>query len=141
MDVRDRYASWYLKGLKRKLHVKKERREEENEDSESFHEEESDYEIEELSQIGDPALYKTCVYHADENPVSTFYSLNQLFEAAARRPMPMASARNGRFPTEIYAQRLMHLTDGDTRERCMKVSRTFRDLCQEQLFFQRELDD
>ena len=110
MDVRDRYASWYLKGLERKKQDIKRRREEEKEDSESFDEEESDYEIKELSQFGDPALYRTSVRQSGDNPVSTFYALDQLFEAAARRPMPMASVRDRRFPTEIYAQILMQVT-------------------------------
>ena len=138
MDVRDRYASWYLNGLERKMRDNKERREEENEDSDCFYEE-VDYEIEELSQYGNPALYRTSVPQSEFNPVSTFYALNQLFEAAARRHMPVASDCDGRFPTEIYAQILMHVTDTDTRDNCMEVSRTFRDLCQEQLFLSETL--
>ena len=139
MDVRDRYASWYLNGLERKMREIKERREEENEDSDGVLEEESDYEIEEPSQCGYTALHRMSVCQSGDNPMSTFYALNQLFEAAARRPMPTKSVRDGRFPTEIYAQILMHITDGDTRDKCMEVSRTFRDLCQEQVLFSETL--
>lgn len=67
-------------------------------------------------------------------PISTLYALMHLFHAAARRRMPYIRPREGRLPAEIYGEIFKRVTDVATRESCMKVSRSFRQLCQEDFF-------
>ena len=69
------------------------------------------------------------------NISSTFYALVHLFEAAACKAMPLATATAGRFPNEIYNQIIMQTTDVETRKSLMEVSGTFRRICQEDLLF------
>lgn len=68
------------------------------------------------------------------NPISNLYALMNLFDAAGRRRMPYARVREGRLPAEIYGVIFKHVTDVATRESCMHVSRSFRQLCQEDCF-------
>ena len=49
--------------------------------------------------------------------------------------MPLGTTKNGCFPNEIYANVLEHVTDMETRNSCMEVSRLFRQLCQEDVLF------
>ena len=86
----------------------------------------------ESDEEDESALYTTQV---DGNVNSTFYALVHLFEAAARKTMRAAEVNAGRFPDEVYSQIIMQVTDMETRESLMKVSRTFRQICQEDLLF------
>ena len=101
-----------------------------NEAIDSSYEMNSDEEVE--SDEDGPALYATQI-HSNIN--STFYALVHLFEAAACKHIPVAKVTTGRFPNEIYTQIVMQVTDMETRESLMKVSRTFRRICQEDLLF------
>ena len=95
----------------------------------------SDEEVE-SDEEDDSVLYT----NQDDGSInSTFYALVHLFEAAACKHMPLAKATAGLLPNEIYAQIIMQVTDMETRETLMKVSRTFRRICQEDLLFARGL--
>lgn len=76
-----------------------------------------------------------CVTQVEGNVNSTFYALVHLFEAAACKRMPPARATDGVLPNEIYTQIIKHVTDMETRESLVKVSRTFRRTCQEDHLF------
>jgi len=67
-------------------------------------------------------------------PISTLYALMHLFDPAARRRMPYIRPREGRLPAEIYGEIVKRVTNVATRESFMKVSRSFRQLCQEDFF-------
>ena len=73
--------------------------------------------------------------HDCGNVSSTFYALVHLFEAAACKHMPRAGVTPGRLPNEIYTRIIMQVTDMETRDSLMKVSRHFRQICQEDLLF------
>ena len=88
-----------------------------------------------LSQAHEPSIqsYRFRVKGKDK---STFCALTHILDAAARRRMcPLARAREGIFPTEIYIQILRHVNDPETRASCLDVCRTFRDYCQAHLLF------
>ena len=70
---------------------------------------------------------------------STFYALVHLFEAATCKDMPLAKFTGGLLPNETYAQIIKNVTDLDTRESLMKVSRIFRRICQEHFLFGEDL--
>ena len=78
------------------------------------------------------ALYTTQV---DGNINFAFYALVHLFEAAACKQMPVTKATAGRLPNEVYSEINKQITDMETREAVRKVSRTFRQFCQEDLLF------
>lgn len=78
------------------------------------------------------ALHATQV---DGDVNSTFYALAHLFEAAACKRMPVARFTGGRFPDEIYTKIIEQVTDIETRNSLMKISRQFRRICQEDLLF------
>lgn len=80
----------------------------------------------------EPAL---CATQVEGNVSSTFYALVHLFERAPCKRMPPARVADGRLQNEIYRQIIKHVTDMETRESCMEVSRTFRLICQEDLLF------
>ena len=92
----------------------------------------SDKEVE-SDEEDESALYTTQV---NGNINSTFYALVHLFEAAACKHMPVAKVNAGRLPDEVYIQITKQVTDTETRESLMKVSRTFRRICQEDLLFE-----
>lgn len=69
------------------------------------------------------------------DPISTFYALIHLFDAAARRRMPPARSCEGCFPNKVYDEILKHVTDMKTRTYCLHVSRSFRRFCQENVLF------
>lgn len=94
------------------------------EDSEGD-EDEEDSEGEEESAL--------CATKVKGDVSSTFYALVHLFEAAAIKRMPLARVTDGLLPNEIYTHIIKHVTDMGTRESLMKVSRTFRRVCQEDL--------
>ena len=85
-------------------------------------------------QSGDIALHLSRS-DIEGDATSTFFALNHLFEATARRRMRFSRAQEGCLPTEIYAKILTYVTDLGTRHSCMDVSRTFRTLCQEDFIF------
>ncbi|KAL8854169.1 MAG: hypothetical protein Q9221_001091 [Calogaya cf. arnoldii] len=66
---------------------------------------------------------------------SAFFALCHLFDAAARRKIPVADAHGGRLPNEIITEILSYVTDVETRTSCMHVSNIFRDICQEKYLF------
>ena len=76
-----------------------------------------------------------CATQVEGNVSSTFYALVHLFEAAACKHMPVAKVTDGCLPNEMYTQIIKQVTDIETRESLMKVSRTFRRICQESLLF------
>lgn len=143
MDAKDRYPSWYLEKLasKEREFMKKEEKKLHKAANESMRKqglfmpsdnldegEEESLEEEEFALYDPRARIEGC-------ECSTFYALNHIFDAAARRRMSCAKAKDGRFPNEIYANILEHVTDMETRHSCMEVSRVFRELCQEDLLF------
>ena len=73
----------------------------------------------------------------DNNINSAFYALVHLFEGGACRHMRASTGpkKTGRLPNEIYSQIPKHVTDKETRYSLMKVSRVFRQACQEDLLF------
>ena len=91
-----------------------------------------DDEIVESDEQDETASYTT---QLDGNITSTFYALVHIFEAAACKPMCAERVADGRFPKEIYNEIAKQVTDMETRESLMKVSRTFRRFCQEDLLF------
>ena len=141
MSVKARYAHWYLSGLSQTIQQYQQEVDEPERPIyawDSF----SDFEPADPS-LGDPVLYRarTRSLAVDGNPVSTFYALVHLFESATRRHLrpTRPRAREGRLPNELYAQILTHVTDSDTRNACLDVSRTFRELCQEQYLLHEKL--
>ncbi|KAL8825489.1 MAG: hypothetical protein Q9191_004387 [Dirinaria sp. TL-2023a] len=143
MNATERYASWYLDkfACKDKRFLKKEKKRLRNAADERMrkqglfiHRNDSDEEKEESSEDEDFALYNSQA-EAEGCEFSAFYALSHVFDAAARRRMPPAKAKDGHFPNEIYANILGHVTDMETRNSCMEVSRVFRQICQEDLLF------
>ncbi len=147
LDARDRYASTYLEKLacideKTLENNRQFRLRRGNQRWEALREKrtnkilEMNFEDTDDNQEGeeedDPALYLS-QRGVKGNPISTLYALMHLFDAAARRRMPYNRAREGRLPVEIYSQIFKHTSDMATRESCTKPSRTFRQLCQEDL--------
>lgn len=61
----------------------------------------------------------------------TFMALVSLLDATARQQLPRSRASEGYFPTEIYRFVIANVVDFETYCACKKVSRNFRDLCQE----------
>ena len=96
----------------------------------------------ESDEEDESALYTTRV---DGNINSTFYALVHLFEAGACQHMPdtkvgkVVRVNTGIFSNEIYDQITKEITDLETRESLMKVSRAFRKTCQEDLVFAKGL--
>ena len=142
MDVRDRYAGWYLEKLttKEENFMEKEKKKQKKawkemmlkNDGIDMHFGDTDDEEEDEQQ--EPALF-TSQARAEGDANHTFYALTLLFDAAARRRMPPTKAREGRFPNEIYSNILANVTDPETRHSCMQVSRLIRQICQENLVF------
>lgn len=66
---------------------------------------------------------------------SGFISLQNFFNTAANRNLAIFG--QGSFPTEIYAQ-IISDTDDPTHNVCAKVSRTFRELCQNRFSFSKD---
>lgn len=88
-----------------------------------------------ISRAHEPSI-QTYRFRVKGKDKSTFCALTHILDAAARRRMsPLARARDGVFPTEIYIQILAHVIDPETRASCLDVCRTFRDYCQEHLLF------
>ncbi|KAL8735796.1 MAG: hypothetical protein Q9166_000660 [cf. Caloplaca sp. 2 TL-2023] len=71
--------------------------------------------------------------HIRGDPSYTFQALVQFFDAVAEARMPPTKAREGCFPTEIYSLVIDNVLDLPTRNACLEVSRTFRDLCLQNL--------
>ena len=67
----------------------------------------------------------------DDDTEAAFLALTYFLEVSSRQQMPPSRAKEGVFPTEIYGMILLHLEDLQTRHACMQVSRSFRDLCQQ----------
>ncbi|KAL8688126.1 MAG: hypothetical protein Q9218_005880 [Villophora microphyllina] len=149
MDVRDRYSSSYLNKLagkdeallqkQKKWHIQAMDAENARDgivihrgkDSDD-EEEEPEGEVEEEQYV----LYRSHISVEEQSSdFSTFYALMHLFEAAATRRLPPTKPRDGRLPNELYSKILYHITDVPTRSACMRVSRLFRRLCQEDLLF------
>ena len=63
----------------------------------------------------------------------SFMALVQFLETSTRQQLPPSRSKEGVFPTEIYEMIIFHLSDLQTHRACMQVSRTFRDLCQQNL--------
>ena len=70
---------------------------------------------------------------------STFYALVHLFEAAACQPMSITGSTDGLLPNEVYTEIVEHVLDTETRDSLMKVSRTFRRICQEDFLFTEDM--
>ncbi len=66
---------------------------------------------------------------------SGFISLQNFFNSAANRNLAIFG--QGCFPTEIYAK-IIADTDNSTHNACAKVSRTFRELCQDRFSFSKD---
>lgn len=96
-----------------------------------IHYEDNDVDEEDLGEEEDPALSATLV---EDKVYSTFYALVHLSEAAARRRMPRAIVTDGIFPNQIYTEIFKQVTEIETRESFMNVSRTFPRICQDLLF-------
>ena len=145
MDAKSRYSSSYLsklapadgeadKGFKEKQQKKLRRAAKKSMAKNErivMHYGDTDDEEEEDNDE-DPALYIT-KKGVEGDPSTTFYALTHLFDAAARRRMPLVKPIDGRLPNEIYARILTYVTDSETKFNCMEVSRVFRQLCQEDL--------
>ena len=69
---------------------------------------------------------------------ASFFSLMHLFEASIRAGLKPELAKDGVFPTEIY-RIILGYVDIKTQRTCLKVSRKFRTICQEQLFVTNDL--
>lgn len=149
LDVTDRYDSTYLEKLARSdektleeddefgRRTRDKRRKARQESSRTneisnVHFGDAD-DNEEREKEKSPALYLS-QRGVKGNPISTLYALMHLFDAAARRRMPHIKAREGRLPAEIYGEIFKHVTDRATRESCTQVSRSSRQLCQEDFF-------
>lgn len=76
-------------------------------------------------------LLHTTQIEAEGGPPSTFFALCHVFEAAARRRLPFNDALGFGLPKEVILEILSYITDAKTRSNCLKVSRFFRDICQE----------
>ena len=59
-----------------------------------------------------------------------FFALAFFLEASSRRYLP---TQRGVFPAELYRTILLNNEDVETYRACMQVSRTFRDICQEDI--------
>lgn len=59
-----------------------------------------------------------------------FFALAYFLESSSRRHLP---TQRGVFPAELYRTILLNNEDVETHRACMQVSRTFRDLCQEDI--------
>lgn len=81
------------------------------------------------------SLLPTTRIAAEGDPSSTLFALCHVFEAAARRRLPFNDALGFALPNEIILEILSHVTDLETRSNCMKVSRLFRNVCQERYLF------
>ena len=142
MDVKDRYAQWYLEKLtgKDENFMKKEKKKQKQAWKEMMLKNDGidmhfgDTDDEEEDEQEEPALF-TSQAEAEGDANHTFYALIHLFDAAACRRMPPAKAREGRFPNEIYSRILAYVTDPETRHSCMQVSRLIRQISQETLVF------
>ena len=146
MAVEHRYAKEYLGKLaaKDEVFMKKEARKQRKAQAESmlkndgidFHygggdDDEVDSDGEEES-----ALRATKV---EGNISSTFYALVHLFEAAACQSVSIAATTDGLLPNEVYTEIVKHVLDTETRDSLMKVSRTFRRICQEDLLLTEDM--
>ena len=138
MSVNDRYAKPYLEKLaaKDEMFMKKEAKKQRRVNQESMLKNEgidfqygNDDDDEEESEGDEESAL--CATQVEGNTMSTFYALVHLFEAAACKRIPPARATDGLLPNEIYTQITKHVTDMKTRGSLMKVSRTFRRICQE----------
>lgn len=142
MSVNDRYAKPYLEKLaaKDENFLEKETKKRRKADQERMlkneaidfsyggdDDDEDDWGGEEESPL--------CATQVEGNVNSTFYALVHLFEAAACKRIPPARATGGVLPNEVYTQIIKHVTDMETRESLVKVSRTFRRICQEDVLF------
>lgn len=147
MDIQDRYAISYLNKLAGKDETVLEQQKKWQIEAMDAHnardgvvihrDNDSDGEEEESEGEEEEEDY---VFHPSHNGVeddvsdfSTFYALMHLFDAAAVRHLPPIQPRDGCLPNEIYPRILYYITDMPTRTACMKVSRLFRRLCQEDL--------
>ncbi len=142
MSASDRYARHYLEKLatKDEILTEKEATKQRKVDQERMlkddgiatsHGDDNDDEID-SDKEEDSVL---CATQVEGNVCSTFFALVHLFEAAACKHMSPPKDVDGRVPNEIYTQIIEHVTDMETRQSLMKVSRTFRRLCQEDLLF------
>ena len=143
MSASDRYAESYLEKLTGKEDVfmkteEKKRRKANQErmlknegiDIHFGHDDDEEAGLDEEEE--ESALYATQV---DGSITSTFYALVHLFEAAACKHLAPAKTADGSLPNEIYTKIIKQVTDTPTRHSLMKVSRTFRQICQEDLLF------
>ncbi len=142
MSARDRYARHYLEKLaaKDEEFTKKEAKKHRRVDQERMpkddgtvigHGDDNNNEID--SDKEEESVL--CATRVEGNVCSTFFALVHLFEAAACKHMSPPKDADGRVPNEIYTQIIKHVTDMETRQSLMKVSRIFRRLCQEDLLF------
>ncbi|KAL8788906.1 MAG: hypothetical protein Q9213_001429 [Squamulea squamosa] len=71
--------------------------------------------------------------HSDDDPDATFHALIAFFDALAYDSLAPAGIGEGCLPGEIYKLIIQHVLDPPTRHACMEVSRTFRDICLQDL--------
>ena len=62
---------------------------------------------------------------------AAFLALSFFLETASQQHMPRSGTNEGVFPTELYRIILSNIKDVETYHACMQVSRTFRELCQD----------
>ena len=154
MAVQHRYAKAYLGKLaaaKDKKFMKKEARKQRKAQAESMlkndgvdlhygDEDDSEVDLDDDEMVSggneESALHATKI---EGDTRSTFYALVHLFEAAACNPMSIAKTTDGLLPNEIYTEIVKHVLDTETRDSLMKVSRTFRRICQEDLLLTEDM--
>lgn len=74
-----------------------------------------------------------------EDTRTTFMALTLFLEVCSRQQVPLSRSKEGVFPTEIYRIIILCLADLRTHRACMQVSRSFRDLCQENLVLDNDI--
>lgn len=62
---------------------------------------------------------------------AAFMALSFFLQTASQQHMPRSRTNEGVFPTELYGIILSNIEDVETYHACMQVSRTFRELCQD----------
>ena len=78
-------------------------------------------------------LSRHAMIRVEGSDKANFCALMNFIEAAARRRL--LRSRIGSFPNEIYSIILSYVTDVETRDACLEVSKPFRDICQESFMF------
>ena len=149
LDVSDRYSTSYLKkkqGSEDDLFAKRQQKKMQKAQDDMMTKtsgfrfirhgdpDDDDISSQESDEEEEPSLH-TSQIGAEGNPFITFYALCHIFDAAARRRMPPVRSSEGCLPNELYPEILKHVLDYETRASCTYVSRTFRNICQENILF------